>query len=170
MHNEYCMQLGSIKLVPLSEEDSEKMRVLRNENRNCFVYSGEISKQAQAAWYQNYLERLNDYMFSVIYVPAEVWIGAVGLYDIADGEAEFGRLLVDGTTVGKHGLGVPVTTAACRIGFELMGLHRIRLEVYADNVAAIKTYERAVFSYSGKCKDNTGCDMLCMEIFNNSSK
>lgn len=170
MHNAYCMQLGPTRLIPLSAEDSEKMRVLRNKNRNCFVYSGEISEQAQAAWYQSYLERTDDYMFSVIYVPTGMWIGAVGLYDIAGGEAEFGRLLVDGTAVGKRGLGVPVTEAACRIGFESIGLQRIRLEVYADNMAAVKTYEKAGFSYFGGCKDKTGRDMLCMEIFNSSSK
>lgn len=170
MRNEYSALLEPIRLVPLSAEDSEKMRVLRNRNRHCFVYSGEIGKKAQAAWYESYLNRPDDYMFSVIYEPAGAWIGAVGFYDIADGEAEFGRLLVDGAAVGKRGLGVIVTKAACQIGFEQMGLHRIRLEVYADNTAAIKTYERAGFSRFGEYKDDTGRPMLRMEIFRGSGK
>ena len=157
---------GRVRLAPLTEEGAEKMRLLRNRHRDCFVYSGEISAEAQKKWFEAYREKPDDHMFSVFSRESGAWIGAVGLYDVRGDEAEFGRLLIDREAAGTGGFGVDATLAVCRIGFEQLHLQRIVLEVYADNIAAIKTYEKAGFRRFGEAEDTEGRSMLCMELFN----
>ena len=94
----------------------------------------------------------------------EQFIGAVALYDI-DGEtrqAEFGRLMIDREAAGRRGLGYDATVCACEFGFARLGLQRIYLDVYADNIAAVKTYEKAGFITYDRKKMN-GRQLLNME-------
>ncbi len=162
MKHSFSVTLDNIELRPLEIGEIEQMRILRNQTRQCFIYSGEISKIAQSAWYEKYLSAPGDYMFSIYY--QQQWIGAVALYNIANGEAEFGRLVIDRTKADRGGLGVQATRAACRFGFEELDLIRIYLEVFEDNLAARKTYERAGFHYTERTIEKSGRHMAEMEL------
>lgn len=170
MYHEYSMLLNPVQLRPLSAEESEKMRILRNNNRKWFVYSNEIASDEQLIWYKNYLNKPDDYMFSALYIPTNTWIGAAGIYNVAHQQAEFGRLLVDKSATEIKGLGVYITRAVCKIGFEVLNLNRIQLEVYEDNLAAIKTYTRAGFTCYGRHQDECGRSMLLMEILSKNTQ
>jgi len=41
----------------------------------------------------------------------------------------------------------------CRFAFEEMNLHKIRLDVYASNAAAVRTYENVGFRREGVLRD-----------------
>lgn len=155
-----------VKLEPLTQDDIEQVRLLRNLNRQWFVFSEEISPEGQKKWYDEYLTRNNDVMFSVRLQITNAWIGTVALYaiDRESQEAEFGRLLIGFEGNEKKGLGLDTTICACKIGFEQMELSRIRLEVFTDNVAAYKTYERAGFYTTGINTAATGRELLLMEL------
>ena len=47
------------------------------------------------------------------------------------------------------GYGTDALRVLCRFGFEMMNLHRIELEVYADNARAIHVYEKVGFQTEG---------------------
>ncbi len=162
MKHTYSGEYKDIKLVPLEEEHIENLRLLRNKHRHRFVYSGLISEEAQKKWYQNYLNKENDYSFSVLY--DDIWIGSVSIYGIEGTTAEFGRLLIDSEKANRHGLGTDTTICACNIAFEMMGIKTIILEVYEDNPAAYKTYIKSGFSETGVSYDKEGKKLINMTI------
>lgn len=148
MDHTFSNSFGGVVLSPLAESDLEALRRLRNQNATWFLNSAEISEEQQRAWYQRYLQKKNDVMFRVgTRERREQFIGAVALYDIdrETGQAEFGRLMIDREAAGRSGLGYDATMCACEFGFARLGLQRIYLDVYADNIAAVKTYEKAGF-------------------------
>lgn len=162
MNHDLTAQNGELSLRPLCEADVEKLRVLRNRNRESFVNSAEVTPEGQTQWYRRYLEKDGDYVFSVFF--RERWIGSVSLYDVCGETAEFGRLLIDRQAAGRGGLGVEATTAACDAGFRELGLKTIRLEVYTDNVPAQITYLKAGFQVTGMTDDPSGRPMLRMTV------
>lgn len=151
-------------LMPLAQNELELMRCLRNQNRFSFLTSNIITEEMQQLWYQKYLQRSEDYMFSVLVRKAHTWIGTVALYDIdrEKQQAEFGRLMIDRKAAGRGGMGYEATMCACEIGFQQLGLQRIYLDVFADNLPAVKTYEKAGFHIYGK-KEASGRELLYME-------
>lgn len=153
-------------LTPLTIQDIEKVRILRNRNRQWFINSGEITQEDQERWYQHYLSKTDDIMFSVYHRESGKWIGAVALYNIdkIKGCAEYGRIIIDNQIVHEKGLGLDTTVCVCQIGFEELGLSKIKLEVFSNNIAAKKTYERAGFSVIGIDVDEKGREMLLMEL------
>ena len=171
MNHKINGEYGRGILTPLTLEESEWMRILRNQNKQWFIYSEEITQEEQKKWYQNYLCKPDDIMFSVYHKGSGKWIGAVALYniDVINNQAEFGRIVVDGESVHKRGLGLDTTICACQIGFKQLGISKIKLEVYSNNIAAKKTYEKAGFSVIGIQKIEEGRKMISMEL-NNVSK
>lgn len=53
-----------------------------------------------------------------------------------------------------QGIGMKAVQMLLKKGFEEFGLHRIYLTVLADNVAAIKLYEKCGFTYEGELRDH----------------
>lgn len=145
MQHNYCDEYERIKLVPLRSDDIEEMRLLRNKNRHSFIFTDIISEEAQIAWYEKYLEKPNDYVFSVIRIADNEFIGITSLYDINNKVAEFGRLMLNKEKIQEKGYGLEAVLATCKIGFKQLNLDRIILEVKEDNIAAYKTYEKAGF-------------------------
>lgn len=78
MNHTYSGRYCRVELRPLTQSASEQMRVLRNARRNYFLTSAEIGSAAQAKWFQNYLQKADDYMFSVYHVRTGKWIGEIG--------------------------------------------------------------------------------------------
>lgn len=154
---------GAVTLRPLEREDIEFVRVLRNRNRESFLYSQEISSPAQQQWYDRYLQEPGDYMFAVCLQGRLVGAAAIYQVDCAAGTAEFGRLMIDRKAAGMGGLGLETTRAVCGIALEQLGIHTVVLEVYADNEAAKVTYQRAGFIPVGTACDSTGKKVIQME-------
>jgi RimJ/RimL family protein N-acetyltransferase len=77
------------------------------------------------------------------------------------------------TLIGPRGRGRGVGTEATRLivghGFERLGLHRIQLEVYADNARARRVYEKVGFVVEGvrrevQRRDGAWADEVIMSI------
>lgn len=137
-----------VVLVPLQHRDVEALRILRNGERKWFIYSEEIDRETQQLWFEKYLQTENDYMFSVSEVKRpDFFIGAAALYNFNDDKktCEFGRIVIDRDAATEKGLGLDTTICACKIGFEQLGMQKIVLEVFSDNIRAVKTYQKAGF-------------------------
>lgn len=161
MNHQYKIESTKITLLPMSQNDSELYRQLRNqeENRKCFLFSGIIEKDAQEIWYNNYLNREDDYMFSV-YNKIGQFLGGAALYDITEHSAEFGRVLLDRTLSAHQGIGYEVLMLLCQFAKATLGLSMLHLEVFEDNLAARKTYEKAGFCCKTQYPTSNGSKIL----------
>lgn len=54
----------------------------------------------------------------------------------------------------ERGISVEAVRLLLKKGFKEMGLHRIYMTVLADNIAAIKLYEKCGFTYEGELRDH----------------
>ncbi len=157
-----------IVLQPLEEKDIENLRLLRNkdENRRCFLYQEIISKENQKKWYEKYLEVETDIMFSAYLKNEENIIGYVALYNIDKSKksCEFGRILVDKSKISQKGIGFQITKCLCEIGFQKLGVDMIYLEVFSDNIPALKTYEKAGFVEKNRYEKD-GKEIVYMELY-----
>lgn len=167
MKHEYYSSYERVLLKPLSLADAEKMRLLRNQNNNRFFDTKEISAESQRKWYNHYLTEENDYIFSVYLKDTDEWIGAVSIYhvDVYAKTAEFGRLLINSEKI--RGLGVDATLAACKFAFEQLNLKMVYLEVYADNLPAVRTYQKAGFQLCETRTLENNASILYMEKLDN---
>lgn len=166
MIHDLARDLNRICLKPLDSSEIEALRLLRNKHRECFIYNEVISYDEQVRWFESYLKKENDVMFSVIHKETQHWIGAVALYNINREllNAEFGRLLIDAAETGEKGLGLEATLCTCQIGFSSLGLKKIYLEVFEENLSAIRTYEKAGFCVVGSSLGPNDKKLLLMEL------
>ena len=81
-------------------------------------------------------------------------IGNCGLeaIDRDNRTATLGILIGESDCRGK-GLGEDAVRALCRFAFDEMDLHKIRLDAYAFNARAIRTYERVGFRREGLLRE-----------------
>lgn len=169
MRDNFQNKFEDIVLKSLEQKNIEDLRILRNkkENRKCFIYQNEITREEQEKWYKNYLKKENDIMFSAfISGVLEKPIGYAALYDIDKNskKCEFGRIIVDKSRVSKKGIGYQITKCLCEIGFEKLGLEMIYLEVFSDNIPAIKTYLKAGFVEKNRY-EKEGKEIIYMELY-----
>lgn len=167
IHN-FQNEFENIILKSLEQKNIEDLRDLRNkeENRKCFIYQKEITKEEQENWYKNYLEKEGDIMFSAFLKENEKYpVGFAALYDIDknDKKCEFGRIMVNKNKVTKKGIGYQITKCLCEIGFEKLGLNLIYLEVFSDNIPALKTYLKAGFIEKNRYKKENK-EIIYMEL------
>lgn len=168
MNHKLTGEYKDIILVPMNFEDSESFRQLRNreENRKWFVYNNEITMEAQIKWFENYLDKAGEYMFSAYHkAQPNKFIGAVSIYDENKDskQAEFGRIIVDKQLISEKGVGFMITYCVCKIAFNQIQLKKVKLEVYEDNLPAIKMYEKVGFSKVSTIKINDR-NLIIMEL------
>lgn len=151
MDHAYRISIDDVIICPMTWEDSEKYRVMRNEpgSRESFFQAVEISFEQQKQWYGKYLGREGEYMFSIW--SAECFVGGCGIYNLNEKEksAEFGRILI-GMKYRRRGVGAKATKAAVNVARNCLGLKRLVLYVKGNNVPAINIYLNAGFKIFGK--------------------
>lgn len=154
--------MTAVVLPPLREDDAE-LRMLtaddlpttlawrnHDDSRAWFHSTARISPEDHRAWFERYLGKDDDYVF-VLDIDGTA-VAQVSLYDVADGAAEFGRLLVDPEARGR-GHSHRATGLCLRVADEVLGLHSVYLEVKRDNARAIRAYEAAGFRADGVAAD-----------------
>jgi RimJ/RimL family protein N-acetyltransferase len=161
-------EYDGIRLQPIEKDDIEEIRLLRNANKDFFFYSREITTDEQESWFEKYLKRKDDYTFKVVKTSNTYEIiGMVALYDFQPDlkQCEFGRIIINHNKVNEKGIGLKATKCACQIAFEQLGVDKIVLEVFADNIRAYKTYISAGFRETGRgYKKGSEAEIVCMEI------
>lgn len=141
-----------ITLRPVEERDIEIIRMWRQQDwaRRQFIYQEEITHEQQMKWYKKYLRNANDYMWIV--EVAGKSIGTIALYNInlEMRTAEFGRLLIGDKSFHGRNMAVEFGRLIIAYAREELKLDVLVLDVWQDNVAALKTYEKLGF-VKGSC-------------------
>lgn len=140
------LALDHIVLDSLDIDNSEEYRKLRNKhsNRNMFFSSGIISKEEQYDWYIDYSIKKDDYMFSIHLKDNHLFIGGIAIYDIKNGFAELGRILID-NDYRTQGYGSEAIKALCLYSFKNLNLDCIFARIYNSNISSIKAFEKSGF-------------------------
>lgn len=135
---------GRATLRSLTREDLPITLAWRNhdESREWFHTTEIIDARQHAEWFDRYLTKTDDFVF-IIEVDGEP-VAQSAIYDVSEGQGEFGRLLVAPHARGR-GLGHLAMELTARAARESFGLSRIALEVKDTNARAIAVYARAGF-------------------------
>ncbi len=155
---------NKITIELLTEEHIQHMRIWRNqpEIKSHFIYDGDITEEQQIKWWTEY--KADDKYYSFIAFEDGKSIGSVSLYADTDWKvAEFGRLMVGEKSVWGKGYGTVITELACNYGFDELNLDLIFLEVFEDNIRAIRAYEKVGFATKETRKESDK-NMLVMAL------
>jgi RimJ/RimL family protein N-acetyltransferase len=111
-----------------------------------------FSLAMEERWFEQMVgaQGTTDYFFVVCRLADDEPIGTAGLHDLdfLNGSAEFG-IMIGEKGEWNRGHGTDALRAICDFGFGELRLERIELQVYAGNVAARRSYEKAGFSLEG---------------------
>ena len=149
---------NDVLLRLLQETDLPLTLNWRNQDhiRSWFFYSDLITPEQHRAWFDQYRERDDDFVF--IIEETETLrrpIGQVSLYSIdwTDRRAEFGRLMIGDREAQGKGLARRAARLLVEAAFDRFGLKEIHLEVIKDNAPAVAIYRQIGFRLSDEHDD-----------------
>lgn len=116
----------------------------RNQDdiRRWFFYSAIIQPEQHAAWFERYAQRDDDFVFIIeerqsLHRP----VGQLAVYNVdwSTRRAEYGRLIIGDAEARGRGLARDATQLAIELSHSTLHLQQLYMEVYADNMASIRT-------------------------------
>jgi len=163
--SETTILMGKSKIPPI-EEGRVRLRLIekadlpmtlkwRNKDhiRRWFINSEIILANVHNAWYKQYLERDNDFVF-IIETRDDALrpVGQISVYNIdwSTRRAEFGRLIIGEDDARGRQLAQLATKLLLKISFNQFSLKEVYLEVYRENAPAIAVYQKCGFQFCGQ--------------------
>ena len=139
----------SIYLRPMQISDTEKIITWRNKPRvQCnFIYQKPFTEEGHLHWIHTQIEPGHAVQFIICEKSTDREIGSVYFRDIDKEKrrAEYGVFIGEDDAAGK-GYGTQTARLALAYAFDKMGLQSVFLRVFADNIGARRSYEKAGFS------------------------
>lgn len=159
MRHCYEIRYKNVFLRPLLDKDIESLRVWRN-NPDSSLYLSKvpyITSEMQMEWYERYKVNEDEMIFAIVEDDElKRLVGSLSLYQFNGDVCLFGKILIGDNDAHGRKIGLNATVAATKVAFEQMGINRVDLFVFPENVAAYKTYKRAGFVVSDIHSDRTG--------------
>lgn len=120
--------------------------------RRVYTYR-HLSMAAEERWLQQMNDSSTDFVFAIDLITgtdAPVHIGTAGIHhvDWKNRTGMVGIVVGDERNRGR-GLGTDAMRVLVRYAQQELGLHRVELEVYPFNLAAIKSYQKLGFRHDG---------------------
>jgi diamine N-acetyltransferase len=141
-----------LKLLPLKREYLEFVREVRNDPEvNKYLFTNvNISREEQARWYRRQVRDKRNRVFIAL---ADEAIGycQVKNIDRVNRSCELGFCIIP-RHQGK-GYGMALVKQLISYAKSKLKMHRLYLEIFADNEKAIKLYENCGFSKEGILRD-----------------
>lgn len=152
----------------LEETDLPLTLSWRNQDsvRQWFINSNVIKYEQHREWFTRYQKLDNDFIFIILSKELNFQpVGQISLYAINWDEktGEYGRLIIGEPKARGKGLGKSASLLLLDIGFNILMLDEIKLEVKENNIAAIKIYQSLGFEE----KDNSN-GLISMSIYKKS--
>jgi UDP-4-amino-4,6-dideoxy-N-acetyl-beta-L-altrosamine N-acetyltransferase len=142
-----------IRLRAIEAEDLPLLVQWRNDPEvyRCFYEHEPLSLAKQRLWYQSFLQRPDEKYWIAETHPAGEAVGTIALVNLdwRNRRAELGRVLVAPGASRRSGFGREICRLALDYAFRHLNLHRVYLEVFADNEAAVGLYRRLGFREEG---------------------
>lgn len=172
---EYRDEKVGIYLRLMTYEDTDCIVRWRNSEgvRKNFIYQALFTRESHENWIRTMVETGKVVQMIICEAATEREVGSVYVRDIdtTHNKAEYGIFIGEDIARGK-GYGTAAAKLMIRYCFEELKLHRLFLRVYADNIQAIRSYEKAGFikeAYLREdvCIDGKYKDIVLMGILNN---
>jgi RimJ/RimL family protein N-acetyltransferase len=146
---------GRIRLRLLEEADLAVTLAWRNQDhiRRWFLTSGLIAPEQHRAWFDQYRNRDDDFVFVIEETRTlDRPVGQAALYhvDWPARRAEFGRLLIGDADARGLGLAKEATRRLVDEALNGWGLREVHLECLATNAAALAVYDACGFRRTGR--------------------
>jgi len=146
--------MSEITLRPLTIGDTSNIVRWRNQPevyKNLYTQN-LITEDQHTNYFHKYVESglVRQYIIVADINGEKIDIGTVFLkgIDKVSRKAEYGLFIGELQARGR-GFACPIASAVLKIAFEELGLNRVYLTVFADNIPAIKSYEKAGFKKEG---------------------
>lgn len=127
------------RLRPVKKSDAAFIIEARLEDaeRNRFIHTISNDISAQEKWIESYLIREGDYYFIVENRLTGQSEGLIGVYDVKDGKAEWGRWVVRKDSFAA----VESVLLVYKAAFEKIGLDELYCRTVQDNVEVVSFHE-----------------------------
>ena len=156
-----------IKLRFMTREDTDLIVKWRNNPRvrYNFIYQDLFTPEGHLHWFDTMIDTGKAIQFIICEMDTERPIGSVYFRDISaqHHKAEYGIFIGEDDAVGK-GIGSEVCRLACDYGFRVENWHKIILRAFAENQAALRSYEKAGFQREALLKDEVCIDGVYRDI------
>ncbi|WP_281184330.1 GNAT family N-acetyltransferase [Trichlorobacter lovleyi] len=147
----------NIFLRGIDEKDLNNVMEWRNRPKikKCFFNRNKLTVEGQQIWYENYLADAADHMFMIV-TNNNVPIGTMALshIDLTSSKAEYGRALIAVDGYQGKGYAKEALLLILQYAFNTLQLNRVFLEVFSDNLPAIKLYKKSGFITEGLLRDH----------------
>lgn len=147
----------NIILHPICLRDAEDIVRWRNQEfvKQRFIYQKDFTTESQRQWIKTKVDSGEVVQFIIEYKKDYKRIGSVYLRDIdySNNKAEYGIFLGEKDYLGK-GIGCETAKLVLEYAFHTLKLNKVFLRVLADNIRAIKSYEKAGFKTEGYFKQD----------------
>jgi RimJ/RimL family protein N-acetyltransferase len=142
-----------VALRLLEENDLPLTLSWRNQEniRRWFFTTDIVSFENHLAWFKRYRELDTDFVFIILSKELNLKpVGQISLYSInwQTRIGEYGRLMIGEAEARGKGLARSASLLLLQVGFEILGLREIVLEVKQDNLPAIAVYRSVGFQQS----------------------
>lgn len=147
-----------IKLRPVELEDAEMLRRWRFSETN-YAYFYEFvpaCKVQNQQWLENTLKKSSEINFIIFDNNECRDIGMISLLDIdmRNQKCEMGRVLIADENFRGKGLGGETIRVLLNYAFNHLNMHKVYCEVFAENEAAVKLYQKCGFAEDGRFKQH----------------
>lgn len=161
MTGEYRDVGTGIYLRPMTYEDTDLIVAWRNSDavRKNFIYQELFTREGHEHWIRTMVETGRVVQMMICDIATDRPLGSVYIRDIdrQHNKAEYGIFIGEDSARGR-GVGTAAAGLMLRYCFEEEGLHRVYLRAFADNVQAVRSYEKAGFVREGLLKDDVRID------------
>ncbi len=171
---EYRDENVGIYLRLMTYDDTDHIVRWRNSDgvRKNFIYQALFTRESHENWIRTMVETGKVVQMMICEVTTDEAVGSVYIRDIdtTHHKAEYGIFIGEDMARGK-GYGTAAAKLMIRYCFEELKLHRLFLRVYAENVQAIRSYEKAGFVKEAHlredvCIEGKYKDIVLMGILN----
>lgn len=174
----YLDEKAGIYLRPMTYDDTELIVKWRNHEavRRNFVYQELFTREGHENWIRTMIETGKAVQMIICEIGTDKPIGSVYMRDIdrQHSKAEYGIFIGEDCARGR-GYGTGAARLMIRYAFEQEKLHKLFLRAYADNTAAIRSYEKAGFTIEAYLREDVYTkgafrDMVLMAVLNKESQ
>lgn len=156
-----------IYLRLMTKADTDLIVKWRNNPRvrHNFIYQKPFTKEGHEHWIKTMIETGEAIQFIICQAESGRELGSVYFRDISreHHKAEYGIFVGEDDAIGQ-GIGSKTCRLACQYGFQVEKWHKIMLRAFADNMPAIRSYEKAGFVKEAYLKDDVCIDGVFRDI------
>lgn len=157
----YEDEVAGIYLRLMTADDTDRIVTWRNSDgvRKNFIYQALFTRESHENWIRTMIDTGKVVQMMICEMTTDRAVGSVYIRDIDNThhKAEYGIFIGEEDARGK-GYGTVAAKLMIKYCFEELKLHRLFLRVYAENIQAIRSYEKAGFVKEAYLHDDVYVD------------